>query len=196
MSNMKPAHTAKPEMKLSMPAVKRLLAYLKQYKAVLVIVTVCILLSAGATAASSLFLQVLIDQYIMPLLAETNPVFTGLLRALMIIASIYGVGVLCSWIYSRLMINVAQRTLKRIRDEMFGKMQSFPIRYFRHAYPRRYYEPLHQRYRHAPADDYPVDAAAGFFRVHDCDGILCDAVPERVLDGYCCRFHFFNFESD
>ena len=49
MSNMKPAHTAKPEMKLSMPAVKRLLAYLKQYKAVLVIVTVCILLSAGAT---------------------------------------------------------------------------------------------------------------------------------------------------
>ena len=130
MSNMKPARTAKPEMKLSMPAVKRLLAYLKQYKAVLVIVTVCILLSAGATAASSLFLQVLIDQYIMPLLAETDPVFTGLLRALMIIASIYGVGVLCSWIYSRLMINVAQRTLKRIRDEMFGKMQSFPIRYF------------------------------------------------------------------
>ena len=130
MHNMKPTHTAKREMKLSMPAVKRLLAYLKQYKAVLVIVTVCILLSAGATAASSLFLQVLIDQYIMPLLAETDPVFTGLLRVLMIIAAIYGVGVLCSWIYSRLMINVAQRTLKRIRDEMFGKMQRFPIRYF------------------------------------------------------------------
>ena len=72
MHNMKPAHTAKREMKLSMPAVKRLLAYLKQYKAVLVIVTVCILLSAGATAASSLFLQVLIDHYIMPLLAETD----------------------------------------------------------------------------------------------------------------------------
>ena len=130
MSNMKPAHTAKPEMKFSMPAVKRLLAYLKQYKAVLAVVTVCILLSAGATAASSLFLQILIDHYIMPLLAETDPVFTGLLRALMIIAAVYGIGVLCSWIYSRLMINVAQRTLKRIRDEMFGKMQRFPIRYF------------------------------------------------------------------
>ena len=59
MHNMKPAHGAKPEMKLSMPAVKRLLSYQKQYRGILAVVTVCILLSAGATAAASLFLQVL-----------------------------------------------------------------------------------------------------------------------------------------
>ena len=127
---MKPINTAKPEMKLSMPAVKRLLSYLKQYKTVLAVVTVCILLSAGATASAALFLQVLIDRYIMPLLAQSNPVFSGLLRVLIFMAAIYGIGVLCSWIYNRLMIKVAQRTLKRIRDEMFSKMQRFPLRYF------------------------------------------------------------------
>ena len=127
---MKPIHTAKPEMKLSMPAVKRLLSYLKQYKTVLAVVTVCILLSAGATASAALFLQVLIDRYIMPLLAQSTPVFSGLLRVLIFMAAIYGIGVLCSWIYNRLMIKVAQRTLKRIRDEMFSKMQRFPLRYF------------------------------------------------------------------
>ncbi|EMB32918.1 hypothetical protein HMPREF9727_00068 [Treponema denticola MYR-T] len=127
---MKPIHTAKPEMKLSMPAVKRLLSYLKQYKTVLAVVTVCILLSAGATASAALFLQVLIDRYIMPLLAQSTPVFSGLLQVLIFMAAIYGTGVLCSWIYNRLMIKVAQRTLKRIRDEMFSKMQRFPLRYF------------------------------------------------------------------
>lgn len=127
---MKPINTAKPEMKLSMPAVKRLLSYLKQYKTVLAVVTVCILLSAGATASAALFLQVLIDRYIMPLLAQSTPVFSGLLQVLIFMAAIYGTGVLCSWIYNRLMIKVAQRTLKRIRDEMFSKMQRFPLRYF------------------------------------------------------------------
>ncbi|UTY29657.1 ABC transporter ATP-binding protein [Treponema putidum] len=127
---MKPAHTTKHEMKLSMPTVKRLLSYLRQYKTVLAVVTVCILISAGATAASSLFLQVLIDRYITPLLAQSTPVFTGLLRVLIFMGAVYGTGVLCSWIYNRLMINVAQRTLKRIRDEMFSKMQRFPLRYF------------------------------------------------------------------
>ena len=130
MNNMKPINTAKPEMKLSMPAVKRLLSYLKQYKTVLAVVTVCILLSAGATASAALFLQVLIDRYIMLLLAQSTPVFSGLLRVLIFMAAIYGTGVLCSWIYNRLMIKVAQRTLKRIRDEMFSKMQRFPLRYF------------------------------------------------------------------
>jgi len=130
MNNMKPINTAKPEMKLSMPAVKRLISYLKQYKTVLAVVTVCILLSAGATASAALFLQVLIDRYIMPLLAQSTPVFSGLLRVLIFMAAIYGTGVLCSWIYNRLMIKVAQQTLKRIRDEMFSKMQRFPLRYF------------------------------------------------------------------
>ena len=110
MHNMKPAHGAKPEMKLSMPAVKRLLSYQKQYRGILAVVTVCILLSAGATAAASLFLQVLIDQYILPLLAQSTPVFTGLLRALIVMAAVYGTGVLCSWIYSACRSGISTRT--------------------------------------------------------------------------------------
>lgn len=116
--------------KIYMPAVKRLFSYLKKYKAVLVIVTICILISSAASAASSIFLQVLIDDYIVPLLAETNPVFAGLLKALIVIAIIYFIGVITAWIYSRLMINVAQKTLKNIRDEMFAKMQTFPLKFF------------------------------------------------------------------
>lgn len=116
--------------KMYMPAVKRLFSYLKKYKAVLVIVIICILASSAAAAASSIFLQVLIDDYIVPLLAEKNPVFTGLLKALILIAIIYGTGVITAWIYSRLMIHVAQKTLKNIRDEMFAKMQTFPVKFF------------------------------------------------------------------
>lgn len=116
--------------KIYIPAVKRLLSYLKKYKLTLIVVTICILLSSAASAASSIFLQVLIDGYIVPLLAESEPVFTGLLRALIFIGIIYLIGVASSWIYSRLMINAAQKTLKNIRDEMFEKMQKFPVKYF------------------------------------------------------------------
>ena len=61
---------------------KRLLSYMRQYKKAMVLVTVCILLSAIASAASSMFLQTLIDDYIVPLVGQDQPVFTGLIRAL------------------------------------------------------------------------------------------------------------------
>ena len=70
------------------------------------------------------------DQYIAPLLAEVNPVFTGLIRVLLIMAGIYAVGVLSTLIYTRLMVRVSQGSLKAIRDDMFNHMQSLPIRYF------------------------------------------------------------------
>ena len=195
MHNMKPAHGAKPEMKLSMPTVKRLLSYQKQYRGILAVVTVCILLSAGATAAASLFLQVLIDQYILPLLAQSTPVFTGLLRTLIVMAAVYGTGVLCSWIYSRLMINVAQRTLKRIRDEMFAKMQRLPIRYFdthTHGDIMSRYTNDTDTLRQMITQSMPQC----FFRMYDCRRVLCNAVSECVPDGHRCRFHLFYFESD
>ncbi|MGN0166303.1 MAG: ABC transporter ATP-binding protein [Lachnospiraceae bacterium] len=110
--------------------VKRLLSYMKEYRGRLVIVIICILLSAVASAASSMFLQVLIDSYIVPLLGENNPVFTGLIKALIVIAVVYLVGIIATLIYNRVMVSIAQGTLKKIRDDMFEKMQKLPVRYF------------------------------------------------------------------
>ena len=116
--------------KFNSATLRRLMAYMKEYRGTLVIVIVCIVFSTIASAASSLFLQTLIDNYITPLLNEANPVFTGLIRILSIMAVIYLVGSLSGWIYNKLMVTIAQGTLKKIRDEMFAKMQRMPVRYF------------------------------------------------------------------
>lgn len=108
----------------------RLFSYMKSYKSQLFFVVVCILLSAVASAASSLFLQTLIDDYIMPLLATDNIVFGGLIKALAVIGVVYLIGVLSALLYSRVMVTAAQGTLKKIRDDMFEKMQSLPLRVF------------------------------------------------------------------
>lgn len=108
----------------------RILSYMKAYKGQLVFVVVCILLSAIASAASSLFLQSLIDDHITPLLGSSAPVFTGLLRALIGIGVIYLIGVLSSLFYNRIMVTIAQGTLQKIRNDMFEKMQRLPIRIF------------------------------------------------------------------
>lgn len=103
---------------------------MKAYKGQLTFVVICILLSAVASAASSVFLQTLIDDYIVPLLGTDNPVFNGLINALITIGIIYLIGVLSSLLYSRAMVTIAQGTLKKIRDDMFEKMQRLPIRAF------------------------------------------------------------------
>lgn len=110
--------------------IKRLLKYLKPYRFHLVLVVICILVSAAASVASSLFIQVLIDDFIAPLLLENNPVFTGLLQAVGVMACIYVAGIVGTLIYNRMMAVIAQGTLRNIRDAMFRRMQSLPIRYF------------------------------------------------------------------
>ncbi|MGN0629018.1 MAG: ABC transporter ATP-binding protein [Oscillospiraceae bacterium] len=116
--------------RFDMKTAGRLLSYMKDYKGQLVFVTVCILLSAIASAVSSLFLQSLIDDYIAPLLTESSPVFTGLLKALAGIGAVYLVGVVSTLLYNRAMVTIAQGTLKKIRDDMFKKMQRLPLRIF------------------------------------------------------------------
>ena len=119
-----------PLMRFKPGTIRRLLGYMSQYRVQLVLVVICILVSAFANAASALFLQRLIDDYISPLLLESNPVFTGLAKAITGMAFVYIAGVLCTLFYNRLMAVVAQGTLKRIRDEMFNHMQALPISYF------------------------------------------------------------------
>ena len=110
---------------------KRLLSYvLKNYKKQFIFVFVCIIISSIASVAGSLFLQTLIDDYITPLLKDSNPVFTDLLRVLTVMATIYIVGILAAYLYSRLMAVVSQGVLRDIRNEMFMKMEHLPIRYF------------------------------------------------------------------
>lgn len=120
---------------LNMDTVKRLLSYLKAYKVKLVLVFICILLATLASVASSLFLQTLIDDYVMPLVGAQNPVFSGLLHALMIMCVVYIIGIVSVLFYNRTMAVISQGTLKIIRDEMFSHMQSLPVSYFdRHTH--------------------------------------------------------------
>ncbi len=110
---------------------KRLLSYLPgMYKVTLGAVVVCIILSTLAGVIGSLFLEVLIDDYITPLIGVENPVFTGLLQVILFMAVIFLCGVLSTLIYSRLMVIISQGVMKQIRDDMFVHMQKLPIRYF------------------------------------------------------------------
>ena len=109
---------------------KRLLGYLSVYKTRVILVVICILLSAIANVMSSLFIQRLIDDYISPLLLEANPVFDALFRAIVQMACIYVIGILASLIYNRTMAVISQGILKKIRDDMFAHMQTLPIKYF------------------------------------------------------------------
>ena len=109
---------------------KRLLTYLFKHKLKFTFVLACIIISALTGVASSLFLQVLIDDYITPLLLEAVPNFSGLFRVVLLMAGLYLIGVLATLFYNRLMAVISQQVLKEIRDEMFAHMQTLPIKYF------------------------------------------------------------------
>ena len=110
---------------------KRVLGYmLKNYKGSFLLVVVCILGSALATLRGTLFLQRLIDDYIVPLTRAQVPDFSALAAALLSVAVTYGIGILCAYGYNRIMVNVSQGTMRNLRVELFAHMQSLPIRYF------------------------------------------------------------------
>lgn len=108
----------------------RLLSYMAPYKVTMIIVIICIIFSAIAMAVSSASLGTLVDDYITPMLAQSQPDYGPLLKFIAILACIYLVGMLSSFIQHFLMAKVGQGTQKTIRDEMFTHMQTLPIRYF------------------------------------------------------------------
>ena len=110
--------------------ISRLLSYMAKYKATMAVVVICIIFSAIAQAVSSASLGTLVDNYITPMLAEVDPDYAPLLRFLGVLACIYLVGMLSSFLYNFLMVRVGQGTQKTIRDEMFTHMQTLSIRYF------------------------------------------------------------------
>ena len=110
--------------------IKRLLSYMKLYRFRFILVLFCILFSALAGVIGTMFIQVLIDDYIAPMLLQSEPVFTELLRAITTMACIYGIGILAGFLYSRLMVTIGQGVQKKIRDEMFAHMQTLPVKFF------------------------------------------------------------------
>ena len=103
---------------------------LKNYKGSFVIVVICILGSALATLRGTLFMQTLIDDYIVPMTKTQNPDFSGLAGALLSLAVTYGIGILCAYGYNRIMVNISQGTMRKLRIQLFTHMESLPIRYF------------------------------------------------------------------
>lgn len=111
--------------------VKRLLTIVTgSYKKILVIVFICLLISSVVSVCAPLFTQRLIDDYITPLLAVSNPSFDGLKKLIIEMICVFLLGVITTFIYNRLMVIIAQGTLKKIRDTMFIRMQKLPISYF------------------------------------------------------------------
>lgn len=110
---------------------KRVLTYIfRFYKWRFLLVVVLILLSALCFLQFSLFMQTLIDRYILPLLRAENPDFSGLAIAILKLSAVGLVGVLSTYLYNYIMVFVGQGTMRRIRSDLFTHMETLPIRYF------------------------------------------------------------------
>ena len=109
----------------------RLLRYvLAHYKFSCLITLIFIILASIANVSVSLFIRVLIDDYITPLSQSAVPDFAPLLRILLLMLCIFGMGVLSTFTYQRILVNVGQGTLRNIRDDLFAHMEKLPISYF------------------------------------------------------------------
>lgn len=110
---------------------KRLfMSMMQSYLVPFIIVVICIVIAAFANVQASLFSQTLIDDYIVPLTKSDDPNFGPLAHALLTMASVYLIGIISSYAYNRIMVNVTQGTLRNIRMKMFKHMESLPIKYF------------------------------------------------------------------
>ena len=110
---------------------KRLMGILmKHYGVQIIFVAICIVITVLANVQGTMFIQRLIDDYIVPLLKAEAPDFQPLLHAMLRVALFYAIGIAAAYTYNRIMVNVTQGTLKIFRDEMFRKMESLPIKYF------------------------------------------------------------------
>ena len=110
--------------------VKRLLGYLSAYKLRFIFVVICIAVSAATVAYSAVFIQDLIDDYITPFLLSDHPNFSPLAHAIERVAVFYGIGIVATYAYNRIMINVTQGMMMNMRNDLFSHMEKLPIKYF------------------------------------------------------------------
>ena len=115
----------------SMVVLNRVIRYmLHYYKYLFALVIVCILITAVTTVVGAAFPQSLVDDYIVPMLGSGSADFSGLAQQLVRLACIMAVGVITAFAYNRIMVNVSQGTMRHLRDDLFRKMESLPIKYF------------------------------------------------------------------
>ena len=115
----------------SMTVLKRVIRYMLQhYNILFSLVVLFILITAIATVIGAAFPQSLVDDYIVPMLSSSSHDFSGLFHKLVQLACIMAVGVITAFLYNRIMVNVSQGTMRQLRDDLFHKMESLPIKYF------------------------------------------------------------------
>ena len=122
-----------PRPKLEHPGrlLKRMLGYtFKDYAVQWIVVVICIVTTVFSSLQGTLFMRTLIDEYIVPLMGHQNPDFGPLAGAIGRVACFYGLGVIASFMQSRIMIFVTQGTMMKLRNDMFEKMEKLPIKYF------------------------------------------------------------------
>lgn len=122
---------SRPKVENPGKIMKRLLGYmLKNYKIQFFIVVVCIIITACTTLRGMLFMQSLIDDYIIPMTKVANPDFGPLKNAILNLVATYAVGVISAYAYNRIMVNIGQGTMLKLRTDLFTHMESLPIKYF------------------------------------------------------------------
>lgn len=126
-----PQRGPRPKLQNPVGLFKRLMKFvLKDYWAAGVIVLICIVVSVLASVQGTMFTRTLIDDYIVPLIGQQNPDFSGLVAAITRVACFYAVGVIAAYAQARIMVVITQGMLRNFRDAMFVHMESLPIRYF------------------------------------------------------------------
>ena len=108
----------------------RLLRYVGAFRLQLAIVVLCILLSAGSAVVGTYFLRPLINNYLLPLVGQSAPDLSGFISMLVLLACIYLVGAVSTWVYNRLMLNISTGTLYKLRVDLYNHLQTLPLRYF------------------------------------------------------------------
>ena len=120
-----------PKPKIEKGTLKRVLSYIsKNYKMKFVLVVICIIISSITNVLGILSLKTIIDEYITPLIGQEVVDYSGLASFSVIVAGIFFIGIIASFVYNRLMAGIAQGVLRDIRDDMFTKMQKLPVKYF------------------------------------------------------------------
>jgi len=122
-----------PKPKIEHPGriFKRIMGYvLKDYWLQYLLVVICILVNVYASTQGTMFMKTLIDTYIEPLIGGADPDFTPLLHAIARVGCFYAAGIIASFVQARIMVYVTQGTMRNLRNDMFSKMESLPIKYF------------------------------------------------------------------
>lgn len=129
MAKNKTAHSSKNDSAISWKTLSRLASYVLVYRVKICVIIASIIVSAIVQAASAVFLQSLVDSYILPLVGKHNQDWTPLVRMIILMASVYAVGVFCSWLWSRLVANISESVMRDLRDSMFKHQQKLSLRY-------------------------------------------------------------------